>query len=57
MVSKIPGVEKSFIRDGNVHCIYKTKHYKLTSPDDIFNELGIELTADMMKELGLGKYT
>ncbi|WAQ95789.1 hypothetical protein MAR_028479, partial [Mya arenaria] len=44
VVSQIPGVEKTFFRDGNVHCIFKKKHFKLSSPDDIFKELGVEMT-------------
>lgn len=56
VVSKIPGVEKVFFRDGNVHCLYKQRHYKLSSPDDIFNQLKVDLTPEMMRDLGLDRF-
>lgn len=57
VVSKIPGVEKTFIRDGYVHCIYKKKHYKLTTPDDIFDQLKVDITPVMLQDLGLDRFT
>lgn len=56
VVSNIPGVERTFFRDGNVHCIYNKKHYKLMSPDDIFDVLKVEITPDMLRVLGLNDF-
>jgi hypothetical protein len=56
VVGKIPGVERAYMRDGNVHCDFKGKHYKIMSPDDIFNQLKIDVTDSMMRELGLENF-
>lgn len=46
VVGRIPGVEKTFIRDGHIHCIYNKKHFKITTPDDIFDQIKVDLTRD-----------
>jgi hypothetical protein len=56
VVSKIPGVEATYFRDGNVHCKFKGKNFKLTSPDDIFGVLKVDQSEEMMKELGLQNF-
>ena len=57
VVANIPGVSKTFFRDGNVHCIYKNKHHKIVNPDDIFKQMGVEVTEDMLRDLKLENYT
>jgi len=56
VVSNIQGVEKCFIKDGNIHCDYKKVHKILYSPDDIFNVLKVDITDDMLKVLGVTDY-
>lgn len=56
VVSDIPGVEKCFIKDGNVHCTYKKEHKVLSSPDDIFNQLKIVVTPEMLEKLNVTDY-
>lgn len=56
VVSKIPGVETAYFRDGNIHCKYKNTNYVFSSPEDIFDKLKVDVTDDMLKELGLENF-
>jgi len=56
VVPNIQGVEKCFIKDGNIHCDYKKVHMILYSRDDILNVLKVDITDDMLKDLGVTDY-